>query len=122
MGRSLRPSPLVPRGFAVDDTAIEGEVMMIRVCPVSRASLCPGCGTRSERIHSRYQRLVDLPLAGKSVRLVNAARRFHCDAALCGRRIFAERFGGDVLAPWARRTADADQFDEILPLAEEFGA
>jgi bacterioferritin (cytochrome b1) len=81
MGRLLRPSTLVPRGFAVDDTATDGEVMMIRVRPVSRASLCPGCGTRSERIHSRYQRrLADLPLAGKSVRLVIAARRFHAAA------------------------------------------
>jgi len=49
--------------------------------------------------------LADLPLAGKPVRLVVLARRFYCDAVLCGRRIFAERFSGDVLAPWARRTA-----------------
>lgn len=101
MGHSLRPSTLVPHGFAVEDTALDGEVMMITVRPVSRTSLCPGCGTRSERIHSRYQRrLADLPLAGKSVRLVIAARRFHCDAVLCTRRIFAERFDEDVLAPW----------------------
>lgn len=118
MGRSLRPSTLVPHGFAVEDTALVGDVMMITVRPVSRASLCPGCGIRSERIHSRYQRrLADLPLAGKSVRLVIAARRFHCDAALCARRIFAERFDGDVLAPWARRTARLDHIVHHLGLA-----
>jgi transposase len=32
-------------------------------------------------------------------------RRFRCDAVLCGRQIFAERFADDALAPWARRTA-----------------
>ncbi|SCX35676.1 hypothetical protein DSM25559_5093 [Agrobacterium rosae] len=32
------------------------------------------------------------------MRLVIAARRFYCDAVLCGRRIFTERFEADVLA------------------------
>jgi hypothetical protein len=27
------------------------------------------------------------------------ARRFYCDAVLCGRRIFTERFDGDLLRP-----------------------
>jgi hypothetical protein len=34
-------------------------------------------------------------------------RRFHCDAAACRLRIFAERFGNEVLAPFARRTPAA---------------
>nr|WP_245276916.1 transposase family protein [Rhizobium leguminosarum] len=69
--------------------------MLIAIRPASTASLCPVCGTRSERIHSRYQRrLADLPLVGKPVRLVIDARRFHCDAVLCGRRIFTERLTG----------------------------
>nr|WP_292055668.1 transposase family protein [Martelella sp.] len=39
-------------------------------------SRCPSCGTRSERIHSRYhRRLSDLPIAGKSVRLVMHSSR-----------------------------------------------
>ena len=103
MGHSLRSSTLVPRGFIVDNTAIDDDVMLIAVRPTSKASFCPICGTRSERIHSRYQRrLADLPLVGKPVRLVIEARRFHCDALLCGRRIFAERFDGDILAPSVR--------------------
>lgn len=118
MGYTLRLSTLVPRGFVVDDTAVDDEVMLITVRPASTASLCPGCGTRSQRIHSRYQRrLADLPMAGKPVRIVVVARRFHCGAVLCGRRIFAERFDGDVLAPWARRTARLDQIVHHLGLA-----
>jgi transposase len=45
------------------------------------------------------------------------ARRFHCDAVLCGRRIFAERFDENVLAPWARRTARLDHIVHRLGLA-----
>lgn len=118
MGHSLRSSTLVPRGFIVDNTAIDDDVMLIAVRPTSKASFCPICGTRSERIHSRYQRrLADLPLVGKPVRLVIEARRFHCDALLCGRRIFAERFDGDILAPSARRTARLDHIVHHLGLA-----
>lgn len=118
MVHSLRPSALVPRGFVIDETAAAGEMMILTVRPKSKSSPCPGCGTRSERIHSRYQRrLADLPIAGKSVRLAIAARRFHCDAVLCGRRIFTERFEADVLAPWARRTARLDHIVHHLGLA-----
>ncbi|AJD42964.1 hypothetical protein RGR602_CH03657 [Rhizobium gallicum bv. gallicum R602sp] len=44
-------------------------------------------------------------------------RQFHCDAVLFGRRIFAERFDGDVLAPSARRTARLDHIVHHLGLA-----
>jgi len=118
MSQALRPSTLVPRGFLVEDAVSDASLTLITVRPVCTAGACPGCGTRSERIHSRYQRrLADLPMAGKPVRLVVVARRFHCDAVLCGRRIFAERFEEDVLAPWARRTARLDHNVHHLGLA-----
>ena len=56
-------------------------------------------------------------MAGKPVRLVVRARRFHCDTVLCGWRIFAERFDDKVLAPWARRTARLDHIVHHLGLA-----
>jgi len=49
--------------------------------------------------------------------LVVLARRFHCAAVLCGRRVFAERFDTDVLAPWSRRTARLDRIVHHLGLA-----
>ncbi|SNB83928.1 DDE superfamily endonuclease [Rhodoblastus acidophilus] len=61
--------------------------------------------------------VADLPAVGKMVRLLVCARRFHCDAVLCGRRIFAERFDDAVLAPWARRTARLDHIVHCLGLA-----
>ncbi|WP_425438292.1 transposase family protein [Niveispirillum cyanobacteriorum] len=46
-------------------------------------SACPGCGTRSGRIHSRYhRRLADLPTTGRRVELVLRARRFFCDVSI----------------------------------------
>lgn len=118
MTQALRPSTLVPRGFVVEDAASDDLLTLITVRSLRSVSACPGCGTRSERIHSRYQRrLADLPMAGKPVRLVVVARRFHCDAVLCGRRIFAERFEEDVLAPWARRTGRLDHIVHHLGLA-----
>ncbi|WP_413774617.1 transposase family protein [Mesorhizobium sp. AR10] len=54
---------------------------------------CPLCSRVSSRVHSRYVRRVsDLPCSGTKVELRLVARRFVCDATLCRRRIFAERF------------------------------
>jgi transposase len=45
------------------------------------------------------------------------ARRFRCDAVLCRRQIFTERFGDAILAPFARRTARLDFVVHHLGLA-----
>jgi transposase len=116
--RALRSSELVPSGFVVEDARFDATGMVIAVRAVSTANACPECGTNSQRVHSRYRRrLADLPMAGRPVRLVLVARRFHCDAVLCGRHIFVERFAQDVLAPWARRTARLDHIVHYLGLA-----
>jgi transposase len=93
MQHALRPSALVPRGFVVDSAVRDGATTLITIRHMGRTSTCPKCGTSSERVHSWYlRRVTDLPLAGRSVRLVIVARRFRCGAVLCGRRIFTERF------------------------------
>ncbi len=71
-----------------------------------------------QRVHSRYtRRPADLPVAGRPVRLELIARRFRCEAVLCGRRIFVERFDPNVLAPSARRTARLECLVHHLGLA-----
>lgn len=118
MRHALQASSLVPIGFVVEGVSNDfgGPVLTVRAA--SKTSRCPGCGAASARIHSRYQRrLTDLPIASKPVRIAILARRFHCDAVLCGRRIFAERFDENVLAPWARRTTRLDQIVHCLGLA-----
>lgn len=70
----------------------------------------------SERVHSRYQRtLGDLPIGGRSVRLVVNARRFRCDDDRCERRIFTERI--DATKQRARRAARLDALAHHLALA-----
>jgi len=117
MERAFNFTALVPGGLTVESATLEGRAAVIVVRAASGANTCPDCGTRSARVHSRYHRRVaDLPIAGRAVRLLVVARRFYCDAVMCGRRIFVERFG-DLLAPWARRTARLDHIVHHLGLA-----
>ncbi len=63
---------------------------------------CPDCGTTAARVHGRYERVLrDAPLAGRSVVIRLAVRRFVCDAAGCRRRTFAEQVPG-LTTPHAR--------------------
>lgn len=118
MGHFFRPSALVPQGFVADSIENGDAIVRIVIPAKSSVSCCPACGRISGRVHSRYpRRLADLPLSGKSVQLILIARRFHCDAVLCGRRIFTERYGEGVLAPWARRTGRLDHLVHHLGIA-----
>ncbi len=118
MSRTLYPSTIVPPGFRVESAVNDGAVTIITVRHTGKSSSCPGCAADAERVHSRYsRRLADLPLGGRQVRLIVVARRFRCDAPSCPRSIFTERFGKDVLAPWARRTARLESIVHCLGLA-----
>src|SRR3984957_2858636 len=115
---SVRATTLIPRGFLAYETVNAYDSTLIVTRSMSAASLCPTCRGLSTRVHSRYtRRLSDLPMAGRRVQLVLRARRFHCDAVLCGRRVFTERFDKDVLVPRARRTARLDNIVHHLALA-----
>ena len=118
MQQALHRSSLVPRGFVVGSACYENDKAVITVRASGSVGLCPSCGTVSRRIHSRYRRRVtDLPLSGRVVELLVIARRFRCDAVLCERQIFAERFADGILAPSARRTARLDSIVHHLGLA-----
>ena len=116
--RSLHASRIVPPGFAADNAVSDGESLVIPIRATSTSSPCPLCGAFSDRVHGRYdRRLADLPISGRRVVLTLRARRFRCEAALCRRRTFAERFDGNILKPWARRTARLDEIVHCLALA-----
>jgi transposase len=101
MQQALQRSNLVPSGFVVEGAHFEGDKAVIAVRASGSVGLCPSCGTVSRRVHSRYRRRVtDLPLSGRIVQLLVIARRFRCDAVLCGRQIFTERFAEGY---WLRR-------------------
>lgn len=83
---------------------VDEQFLLAVVATTSSAALCPLCQSCSQRIHSRYVRVVaDLPWAGWAVRLELHVRRFFCQNEECQRRIFTERLPG-VVAPSARRT------------------
>ncbi len=118
MHKALHPSSLIPAGFAMVAASSDGDRTTVKVRSISRSSCCPTCGTDSHRVHSRYQRRVaDLPLAGRSVRLIAEVCRFRCAATQCGQQIFTEQFATGVLAPWARRTGRLDGLVHHLGLA-----
>ena len=81
-------------------------------------SACTRCGKVSWRVHSRYVRsLSDLPAHGRRVRIALTVRRFRCGNDVCPRVIFAERFGEDIVAPYARRTSRLQTIVHHLGLA-----
>ena len=85
---------LSPIGLLVDEV----EITTDRICISARCraveGFCPGCGRRSESVHSHYERrLLDLPSHGRAVQLKVTVRRFRCVHGDCNRRIFAEPVG-----------------------------
>ncbi len=118
MDQGVRSSRLVPAGFAADRIEIADGSVRVRVRSRAAAGTCPACGACSRRVQSRYWRqAADLPMAGRRVTLRIMVRHFWCDAVLCGRRVFAERFGDDVLAPRSRRTGRLEVIVHHLGLA-----
>ncbi|MER8373498.1 ISL3 family transposase [Mesorhizobium sp. M1406] len=118
MVRNLRLSSLIPAGLAVEAIAESEGVIAVTARSGAPAGPCPLCRRVSHRIHSRYLRRVsDLPCAGMKVELHLVARRFICDAPLCRRRIFAERFDDCVVAERSRRTSRLECIVHHLGLA-----
>ena len=59
----------------------------------------------------RLPSLAAIPIEGDPVRVI--ARRFRCDAVLCGRQVFAERFADNVWLMYRRRKVDLLQARRI---------
>jgi transposase len=109
---------LSPIGLLVDEV----EITTDRICISARCraveGFCPGCGRRSESVHSHYERrLLDLPSHGRAVQLKVTVRRFRCVHGDCNRRIFAEPVGAAVAARSARRTSRLEEIVRHLGLA-----
>jgi transposase len=114
MRAGIRISSLVPSGLAIESVSDSSDSIILAVRSEAGMAECPLCGSRSRRIHSRYDRQVaDLPSAGKQIRLRVITRRFVCEVPHCRRRIFAERFGDNVLPTRSRRTARLESSSTI---------
>src|SRR6202789_3237559 len=118
MRAGIRISSLVPSGLVIESVSDSSDSIILAVRSEAGMAECPLCGSRSRRIHSRYDRQVaDLPCAGKQIRLRVITRRFVCEVPHCRRRIFAERFGDNVLPTRSRRTARLECIVHHLGLA-----
>ncbi|WP_207954744.1 ISL3 family transposase [Saccharopolyspora elongata] len=79
--------------------------------------ICPSCGGRSRRVHSRYDRgLADVSMAGQPVTLRLQVRRFFCDDLDCPVRTFTEQVD-DLTSKHARRTTMCRKALEHIGLA-----
>ncbi|MGY3076232.1 transposase [Bradyrhizobium sp. LM6.10] len=118
MRTGFRISSLVPSGLVFDGVSDSEDTVILAVRSEAAEAQCPLCATASRRIHSRYIRHVaDLPSAGRKVRLRLLTRRFTCEVPHCRRRIFAERFGEDIVPLRRRRTARLEYIVHHLGLA-----
>ena len=118
MASKVALSSLIPAGLVVESVLESEGTIVVTARGGRQESACPLCGRTSSRIHSRYARRVsDLPCAGRKVELHLVARRFFCDAPLCRRRIFAERFEDGTVAERSRRTSRLECIVHHLGLA-----
>ena len=102
-------SSLVPTGLVFESRVEEDDVLVVTARAADCTAACPLCRTPARRVHSRYMRRVsDLPCTGRRLCLRIEARRLRCEAPHCQRRIFAERFGDELVAARSRRTARLD--------------
>jgi transposase len=97
------------------DQAGPGVVVWARV--KTPGGVCPSCGVRSMRVHSRYdRRLDDAAVAGQPAVLRLRVRRFFCDRPDCPVRTFAEQVDG-LTIKHARRTTLCRKTLEHVALA-----
>ena len=90
--RTVLPAPKLLNLIGV---RADGNAIILAASTSSGVALCPLCGKRSARVHSRYTRtLADLPWQGIPVTVRLRVRRFFCDHKDSNRAIFAERLPG----------------------------
>ncbi len=82
----------LPDGLEITSISVDEQELQVRVISNRPCSLCPCCSTSSSVIHSYYRRKpLELPCAGKTVRLLLSVKKFFCRVATCPRKLFTER-------------------------------
>ncbi|MCY0947668.1 transposase family protein [Streptomyces antarcticus] len=76
----------------VESMDVVGRTVRIRARGHEPSTACPGCGTVSTRVHSRYERKIsDTAISNQQALIHLQVRRFFCDSAGCERRTFVEQ-------------------------------
>ncbi|MGW5647712.1 ISL3 family transposase [Saccharopolyspora sp. NPDC003752] len=104
-------------GVVVERIERSGPGVMVWARVRADDGVCPSCGGRSRRVHSRYDRgLADVSVTGQPAVLRLQVRRFFCDGLYCPVRTFAEQVDG-LTARHARRTSPNRKVLEDVGLA-----
>lgn len=99
----------------IDDKALSTKIESRR-----QYGVCPCCGKRSHSVHSHYVRhLQDLPIHGKSLKVMFRARRFRCRNPDCELSFFAEQ-PPELAVRYGRRSVR--ERDVLLKMAVEESA
>ncbi len=94
----------LPEGLEITSISETTEEVLVRVTSHRQTSKCPSCATPSAAIHSSYRRKpLDLPCAGRPIRLLLTVKKFFCRVPDCPRKIFVERLP-DLIAVSSRLT------------------
>ena len=92
-------------GLEVKQITYRDAMLIVHAASLQTKGTCPRCSQPSYRLHSSYQRSPqDLPIKGRTVRLVLQVRRFRCLNSLCQQQTFSETFPG-LVARSARQTS-----------------
>ncbi|NEW84323.1 MAG: ISL3 family transposase [Mariniphaga sp.] len=82
---------------------IDGNIS-IPACSNQKFAHCPGCTSKSKRVHSSYvRRLKDLPASSCTVSIHFTARKFFCSNPACEKKIFTEQPDPEI-SPYSRMT------------------
>jgi transposase len=101
---STTPFLPLPEGLDITSTSESPDVLLVHVTSRRTSSVCPLCREPSHAIDSFYQRKpMDLPCAGRPIRLLLTVRKFFCREATCSRKVFTERLP-ELLEPSSRLT------------------
>ncbi len=91
-------------GFVVTQVTDDEAGVIVYASAQQVSASCPHCQHLAHSIHSFYSRSPqDLPISGRTVRLVLRVRRFRCQNLVCPQQTFVERCPA-VVAPHAQRT------------------
>ncbi len=99
-------TPLFPLPEDLELTSISetAQEVLVRVTSHRQTVVCPQCGVPSSAIHSYYRRKpLDLPCAGRPIRLLLTVKKFLCRVPECERKIFVERLS-DLIEVSSRLT------------------
>ncbi len=95
----------LPEGLELTSVSEETDAVLVRVTSGRSPSPCPLCSIPSSSIHSYYRRHpMDLPCAGRPIRLLLTVRKFFCRNPACARKIFSERLP-ELIEPSSRLTS-----------------